>query len=331
MDGKPDRGADFAVIGAGLAGLAAALGLSAAGAEVTVFEARERVGGRVVSAPRPPAEAPPLVLDLGAQWVGPGQTRILSLIKELGLHLDAADTPGRTLWGIGGELKQGGATLPPLPPLALAEVLASAALLTLMSKSIQPVAPWTAKKARQWDRVSADDWISPPSTHPPPAASSPGSNRPRQTPRLEPRETSVLGILFDLRSIGRSRDLGTAEAFRVREGTHEIARRLAERLGGKIHYGRARASHHPGRQWSYGRDRRLGGAMPPGGGLRTAATRPARSATRPHFPTRDPGSWPALRWGPTVKFHAVYRRPVLAGSRAQRAGYGQPGDDRADL
>src|ERR1700722_14973955 len=144
MDGRPGCESDFAVIGAGLAGLAAALGLSAAGADVTVFEARERVGGRVVSAPRPPAEAPPLVLDLGAQWVGPGQTRILSLIEELGLHLDAADTPGRTLWGIGGELKQGGATLPPLPPLALAEVLASAALLTLMSKSIQPEAPWKA-------------------------------------------------------------------------------------------------------------------------------------------------------------------------------------------
>src|SRR5580704_6857829 len=93
MDGKPDRGADFAVIGAGLAGLAAALGLSAAGADVTVFEARERVGGRVESAPRPPAEAPPLVLDLGAQWVGPGQTRILSLIRNSACTLTRPTRP----------------------------------------------------------------------------------------------------------------------------------------------------------------------------------------------------------------------------------------------
>src|SRR5258707_3234751 len=62
---------DFAVVGAGLAGLRTALRLTAAGARVTVFEARERVGGPGVSAPRPPAETAPLGLDLGAQWGGP--------------------------------------------------------------------------------------------------------------------------------------------------------------------------------------------------------------------------------------------------------------------
>jgi monoamine oxidase len=306
MSGQPASVFDYVVVGAGLAGLEAALALSSAGADVVVFEARDRVGGRVVSAPRPSAETPPLVLDVGAQWVGPGQTRILSLIRELGLHLVAANTPGRALWDLGCDLKQGGASLPPLPPLALAEVLKSAALLTLISKRVPPAAPWKAAKARQWDRVSADDWINRQ------LRTSAGRELARAAIRgnlaLEPRETSLLGVLFDLRSIGPARRFGTAEAYRVREGTHEIARRLAERLGGRIRHGepvRAVAQNAEGvtvqTDTTVVQCRRVVLCLPPPLAREISYT--------PALPDARARLLAGLEMGACVKFHAIYERP----------------------
>src|SRR5947209_7138708 len=161
VSGKLDLQADFAVVGAGLSGLRAAVALTDAGATVTVFEARDRVGGRVVSAPRAGGNtAVPLVLDLGAQWVGPGQTEILGLVKRLGLHLIPTPETGRAIWDLDGQVKQGRGAYPPLPPHALAEVLANAAKVAWMSRRIAPEAPWRAPKSQQWDHLTAEEWIS---------------------------------------------------------------------------------------------------------------------------------------------------------------------------
>ena len=299
---------DFAVIGAGLAGIRTAVGLSAAGAAVTVFEARERVGGRVFSAPQPEASTarPPLVLDLGAQWVGPGQTEVLRFIKELGLHVVPTAVPGRAIWGLDGRLEQGGATLPPLPPRALAEVLVSGARVALMSKLIAPEAPWRASKSRQWDRLTAEDWIQKHLRTPP------GRELARMYIRgdaaIEPSETSLLGILFDLRSIGPARNLARAEAFRLREGAHELARRLAERLGDRIRMAdpvRAITQDADGVTIESDtcalRCRRVAVCVPPPLASRIAYT--------PALPDRRAHLLASLPMGASVKFHAVYQRP----------------------
>ncbi len=73
------------VIGAGLAGLAAAYTLKRAGWSVTVLEARQRTGGRVFSH-RPP-QNPALVCELGAEWVGESHERIKELCATFGLPL----------------------------------------------------------------------------------------------------------------------------------------------------------------------------------------------------------------------------------------------------
>jgi monoamine oxidase len=71
------------VVGAGLAGLSAASELHAAGHEVTVFEARDRVGGRVWS--RELANG--AVIEMGAEFILPDNTVIRELADRLGLGL----------------------------------------------------------------------------------------------------------------------------------------------------------------------------------------------------------------------------------------------------
>ena len=71
------------VVGAGLAGLVAADELARGGAEVVVLEARSRVGGRVWSQTLPNGA----VVEMGAEYVLPGNTAVLELVDRFGLGL----------------------------------------------------------------------------------------------------------------------------------------------------------------------------------------------------------------------------------------------------
>jgi monoamine oxidase len=71
------------VVGAGLAGLSAANALTAAGAEVTVLEARDRVGGRTWSRELDNGA----VIEMGAEFILAGSTAVRELAGELGLGL----------------------------------------------------------------------------------------------------------------------------------------------------------------------------------------------------------------------------------------------------
>jgi monoamine oxidase len=72
-----------AVVGAGLAGLAAADALQRAGADVTVLEARDRVGGRVWSQ----RLGNGAVVEMGAEFILPGNTVVEETARRLGLGL----------------------------------------------------------------------------------------------------------------------------------------------------------------------------------------------------------------------------------------------------
>ena len=56
------------IVGAGLAGLTAAVALHAAGQPVRVLEARDRVGGRTLALPAVGSHPEAELLDMGATW-----------------------------------------------------------------------------------------------------------------------------------------------------------------------------------------------------------------------------------------------------------------------
>ncbi len=82
------------VIGAGLAGLAAAFRLKNAGWKVTVIEGRDRIGGRVFSHSD---KETGLICELGAEWVGESHERIKSLCSDLGIRLQKHQFEDRLL------------------------------------------------------------------------------------------------------------------------------------------------------------------------------------------------------------------------------------------
>ena len=135
--GTPGSQVDFVVVGAGLAGLRTAVDLTAAGASVTVFEARERVGGRVLfCAPlEAAASGPPLVLDLGAQWVGPGRPRCSSSSGNWICTWFRPRHQATRSGALTAASSRGGARFPGCRPRALAEVLVGAARVASMSNA----------------------------------------------------------------------------------------------------------------------------------------------------------------------------------------------------
>src|SRR5262245_14964849 len=78
-------GVSILVVGAGLAGLAAARELVAMGAAVSVIEARDRVGGRVWTVREGFEDGQHA--EAGGDLIDHGQTEIVRLAGELGLSL----------------------------------------------------------------------------------------------------------------------------------------------------------------------------------------------------------------------------------------------------
>lgn len=90
------------VLGAGAAGLGAARALRAEGVDVTVLEARDRVGGRTWT-----VDAAGVPVDLGATWLhGTDGNPLVDVADFAGLGLIASDPAATALLVTGGALDE---------------------------------------------------------------------------------------------------------------------------------------------------------------------------------------------------------------------------------
>ncbi len=147
---------EFCVVGAGFAGLTAALRLKQAGHSVALLEARDRVGGRTFTEVR----ADGTWIDRGGAWIGPGQDRIYALLNEFGVGSFKQYASGEATMVVDGKQARYKGLVPlTLNPFATVNLGTAMLELSKMCKAIPLEAPWEAKKASKWDSITVALWL----------------------------------------------------------------------------------------------------------------------------------------------------------------------------
>jgi monoamine oxidase len=222
---------DVIVVGAGVAGLKAAQILVEAGRSAIVLEGKDRVGGRIKH-----AELAGRAVDIGGQWVGRGHDVLRAEARRLGIETYAQYERGRTVMQMLGKQVAFEGVVPKLPPLSLIELYRLQKRWDREMKEVPAAAPWTAKRAREWDGETLESWI----------RRNVRTEAAREFARLVPRgawaaeasQVSYLWFLDALRS-GTGLDYlmgvkdGALDA-KFKGGMHQIARRMAEELGERV-------------------------------------------------------------------------------------------------
>lgn len=229
--------ADVCVVGAGYSGLAAAYRLKQAGATVIVLEARNRVGGRSLSAPLKGGGW----IDLGGQWVGPTQDRFYALIKEMGGETypspDFGKALQRDILNPNDYVRIGNEVNDTYPGSAMVE--GGFKKIDELAAALDPEKPWAHPDAERLDAMTFAEWLR--------------QNIDNENARAmvggevasiacaSPEEISILEIAYLVRACHGLDKLflgeGGAQQDRLIGGTQPIAKKVAQKLGASVRLG----------------------------------------------------------------------------------------------
>lgn len=212
------------VIGAGFAGLCAAFELHGLGYEVTVYEARERVGGRVHSLDD---FVKGRIAEGGAELIGSNHPLWNSYKHRFGLAFSHVFDYGNS------PFRLNGVTLTADESKDLTdEMEGQFKLLTNLAASIvDPFEPWTNRNAHALDNISVGEWIS----------KARCSDRCRHAISvmlaadngIPTSEQSLLAVLAMVKGGGLDRYWTDTELFRCEGGNQILAKRFADSLNEK--------------------------------------------------------------------------------------------------
>jgi monoamine oxidase len=228
----PSLEADVVVVGAGLAGIAAARAIERGGPSVVLVEARDRVGGRLESIEIGDGKW----VDVGGQWIGPTQDRVEALARSLGHETFPTYAHGENVVELGGKLTRYTGTIPRLAPHVLADVGQAMLRLDRMASQVPLEAPWTAPRAQQWDSQTTWSWM----------RRNMATRAGRTMIELAvkavwaamPADVSLLHLLFYIHSAGKLDLLldteGGAQQDRLVQGAQNLAVKAAAEIAGEV-------------------------------------------------------------------------------------------------
>jgi len=215
-------GRRIVVVGAGFAGLAAAHELAAAGYDVTVVDARQRLGGRVLSFDD---FVPGRNVEGGGELIGSNHATWLAYADRFGLAFLPIVEPEDAEWPI----VLAGTRLTKQEAVALYEEMDGAyTQLNALAAPIDANEPWTSPDAAALDARTVADWIAKLSVSPlcktgitAQLQADMGTSTARQ---------SLLALLAQVKGGGLEKFWTDSETQRCDGGNQQLAARLAEAL-----------------------------------------------------------------------------------------------------
>ncbi len=224
---------DVCVVGAGYAGLTAARRLTQAGKSVVVLEARDRIGGRIWTFDLPEGSR----VDRGGGWLANRHDAVLKLASEVGVSTYKTYVDGYHLLLGEGRTRRYRGLIPKISPAAILTIVLAQAKLDRMAKQLPVDAPWTAKRAEEWDARSVA-WFLERSGIRTTIARDLFDSVVRGLFCGDLNQVSFLNLLFLIRASGGFNTLvsitGGYQENLVVGGAGSIARRVADELGAAV-------------------------------------------------------------------------------------------------